>query len=75
MFSSSSSTAFRARPDDAVMNLLGAVGWKILSWGWMMLRFVVRLLINIMWIAAVAVPTVFLASTYLKIAARLRAVE
>lgn len=75
MFSPVSSTAFRARPDDAVMNLLGALGWKLLSWSWLVLRLAFRLLINAVWIAAVAVPTVFLASTYLKIAARLRAVE
>ncbi|EKC98088.1 hypothetical protein A1Q2_07634 [Trichosporon asahii var. asahii CBS 8904] len=75
MFSSSSSTVFRSRPDDAVMDLLGAVGWKLLSWGWLLLRFTIRLLINTAWVAAIAVPTVFLASTYLKIAARLRAVD
>lgn len=57
------------------MNLLGAMGWKLLSWSWLVLRLAVRLLVNAAWIAAVAVPTVFLASTYLKIAARLRAVE
>lgn len=57
------------------MDLLGAVGWKLVSWGWMLLRFTIRLLINTVWIAAIAIPTVFLASTYLKIAARLRAVE
>lgn len=51
------------------------MGWRLLSWGWVLLCLALRLLVNVVWITAVAVPTVFLAMTYLKIAARLRAVE
>lgn len=62
-------------PSHVAVHLTGPVVRTLSLWVWIAVTMAFRVFIGIAWIAAIALPTLFLSINYIKIAARLRTVE